>query len=280
MIQGNDMPATLSLTEMANQFKTDKGTQTKEAHGYSLVYDLLFSGYRENNFNLLEIGLAIGGPELGGDADREVVRSPSVELWIKYFPKARIFGADISDFSKLNYDRFTFTQIDCSSPEEVRKLLDLGVKFDVIIDDASHASYHQQVTLANLFPALNPGGLFIIEDLHWQPEAYEKTLPPVPKTSKWLSNFMATGKVEETAGVTTDQAQYLISNILSVTQYTKNELDKSAQLYNCLQKIPSIPSHQINWCLLPMLARQKGIKNALRAILKQYRVKLVVIQHT
>jgi hypothetical protein len=41
--------------------------------------------------------------------------------------------------------------------------------FDVIIDDASHASRHQQIALDVLFSFVKPGGLYIIEDLHWQP---------------------------------------------------------------------------------------------------------------
>ena len=40
---------------------------------------------------------------------------------------------------------------------------------DVIIDDGSHASFDQQVTLRELFPLLADGGWYFIEDLDWQP---------------------------------------------------------------------------------------------------------------
>lgn len=44
---------------------------------------------------------------------------------------------------------------------------------DIIIDDASHASHHQQIALKTLFPYLTAGGYYIIEDLHYQPISLE-----------------------------------------------------------------------------------------------------------
>ena len=40
---------------------------------------------------------------------------------------------------------------------------------DVIIDDGSHASFDQQLTLREFFPLLAEGGWYFIEDLDWQP---------------------------------------------------------------------------------------------------------------
>lgn len=269
-----------NLTELANRYGTDKGTQTKEAHGYSLIYDLLFAGFRDKAFNLLEVGLAIGGPELGGDAGREVVRSPSAEMWIEFFPRAQIYGADISDFSKLQYDRFTFVQVDCTKPEEVRRILDLGVAFDVIIDDASHASYHQQVTLANLFSALKPGGIFIIEDLHWRPGEYERSLPRVPKTADWLGAFKRTGELAPTAGVNAEQARVLSKEIQSVSLFTKAELDDDGHFYNLISDLPPRDVHQRRWSNFVPDIISLGPKRALTSRLKRHDVKLAVMQRS
>jgi hypothetical protein len=38
-----------------------------------------------------------------------------------------------------------------------------------------------------MFPRLKSGGLYIIEDLRWQPEAYEK--PGITKTAQLFSDF-------------------------------------------------------------------------------------------
>ena len=40
---------------------------------------------------------------------------------------------------------------------------------EVIVDDGSHASFDQQLTLREFFPLLAEGGWYFIEDLDWQP---------------------------------------------------------------------------------------------------------------
>ena len=59
--------------------------------------------------------------------------------------------------------------------------------FDIIIDDASHASHHQQNAFLELFARLKPGGLYIIEDLRWQPETYER--PGITKSAALFRGF-------------------------------------------------------------------------------------------
>jgi hypothetical protein len=60
-------------------------------------------------------------------------------------------------------------------------------EFDIILDDASHASHHQQNAFLELFPKLTSGGIYIIEDLRWQPEAYER--PGITKTAELFRGF-------------------------------------------------------------------------------------------
>ena len=63
----------------------------------------------------------------------------------------------------------------------------------MILDDASHASYHQQLAFKILFPRLSPDGLYIIEDLHWQSPFFENQLPAVPKTASFFDTYFETG---------------------------------------------------------------------------------------
>jgi hypothetical protein len=152
-----------------------------------MVYDLLFCHLRDKPFNFLEIGLAAGGPEVdGGAAERSVTDIPSVKMWREYFPKAHIYGLDISDFSAFQTEWFTFFRADCGDVDQLQRVAGSGIEFDVIIDDGSHASYHQQLTLRTLLPTLKPSGLYIIEDLDWQPTVYERELPPVKRTTEYL----------------------------------------------------------------------------------------------
>jgi hypothetical protein len=94
-----------------------------------------------------------------------------VALWQSYFPFCHIFGVDLTDFSQLNDERFTSFLCDQSKRVELRAVaarLELG-SLDVIIDDGSHASFDQQLTLCEFFPLLADGGWYFIEDLDWQP---------------------------------------------------------------------------------------------------------------
>jgi hypothetical protein len=59
---------------------------------------------------------------------------------------------------------------DASKEADLLSVLDqTGGQLDIVIDDASHASDHPQISLGALFPAVSPGGVYIIEDLFYQP---------------------------------------------------------------------------------------------------------------
>jgi SAM-dependent methyltransferase len=179
-----------NLTKLANKYGSDKGTSIgNPPHGYTILYDLLFYSLRQFDINLLEIGLAIGGPELGGPVER-TVPSPSVEMWLDYFSAGNIFGFDICDFSHIKNARFKFVRGDCGSEADLAKLVDGTQSYDIIIDDGSHASFHQQLAFRVLFPHLRPGGVYVIEDLHWQSPFYEDALPRVPKSADFFKHYL------------------------------------------------------------------------------------------
>jgi hypothetical protein len=166
------------LTELANKHQSDKGTSFGEAHGYTHAYEQLFAPLRHKRIRLLEIGLRYDPYYYEVDHST----SPSLEMWLEYFPNAEIFGFDIKDFSGLRKDRVTILRGDQGNPADLQRLAAEAGPLDVIIDDGSHASYHQQLTFVHLFPCLRPSGMYIIEDLHFQPPRLEGMLPSVPKT--------------------------------------------------------------------------------------------------
>lgn len=188
----------LNLTELANKFESDKGTEHFEQHGYTLTYETLFSPLRSKPIVFLEMGLCIGGPEFGDFLlERTPPDLPSIRIWSEYFDQAHIYGFDINDFTELasEIEDFKFIRGDLTSKADIVNLAKTAaqlegrqdlVVYDVVLDDASHASFHQQQAFALLFPCLNSKGIYIIEDLHWQSEIYEEKLPPVPKTIDFL----------------------------------------------------------------------------------------------
>jgi hypothetical protein len=224
------------LTEIANEAGTDKGTVHGDAHGYSLIYELLFEPIRDRALNLLEVGLAIGGPEHGMPASRKVTDAPSVRMWRGYFPNAKLFGVDISDFSAFETDWFKFYKADCGDgkqlDEVVADLSGSGVALDIIIDDASHASFHQQLTMLKLFPLLKVGGFYIIEDLNWQPKRYETQLPKVPKTSKLLASLLDIGRVVHTGSISEESWQSVFPRVASTILIGEDHLLHLRHGYN------------------------------------------------
>lgn len=182
-----------TLTALANACRSDKGTVHPEPHRYTLIYDMLLQPRREALRRMLEIGLCAGGPEVGADADREAPDAPSVRMWLAYFPHAIVHGFDISDFSGFVDPRFVFTRGDAGSAENLMAAAGEHHDFDLIVDDGSHASFHQQLAFACLFPRLRRGGLYIIEDLHWQSPYYEDALPTEHKTAALFDHWFRTG---------------------------------------------------------------------------------------
>jgi SAM-dependent methyltransferase len=153
-------------------------------------------------------------------------------MWQEYFPNAKLYGVDISDFSAFETDRFKFVRADAGDEKQLQKVVDLAVPFDVIIDDGSHAPFHQQRAFLSLFPALRPGGLFIIEDIQWQPDTYSHALPCVPRTDRLLTQFVATGRFSETGALPLADWKALERDIKSVFLIDEDWLTVHRRQYN------------------------------------------------
>lgn len=174
------------LTHLAARYKSDKGLTVFPFHGYTVHYDALFKPFRTEPITILEIGLARREDRRGLS-----VACPSLSIWLDYFPRATVLGFDIDDFSAVSLPRTRIFRGDQGKPEDLLRIVREFPAFDIIIDDGSHASFHQQVTLKTLFPYLKSGGLYIIEDLMWQPPDVESTLPASPKTLAVLKDPVA-----------------------------------------------------------------------------------------
>nr|WP_295769971.1 hypothetical protein [Rhodoferax sp.] len=179
---------TQELTRLANLFGSDKGDAVLCAHGYTRVYAALLEHVRDQPIRILEIGLVHGQTQDSMRGRLGETGCPSLRMWAEYLRAATIFGFDIEDFRSLSEPRITIFQGDQSRPEDLADLVaQTGGAFDIIIDDGSHASHHQQIALAQLFTHLAPGGLYCIEDLHYQPVDME--LPGISTTREFLRDL-------------------------------------------------------------------------------------------
>jgi len=127
---------------------------SKKWNNYFEVYDNILKNYVGKNPKMLEIGVAHGG---------------SLELWLKYFDnEVDLYAVDINkDFLDYKFDaKVDYACVDQSSTEHWNAYLTGKPKFDIVVDDGSHDSEHQILTLLTLFPKLNEGGIYVVEDTH------------------------------------------------------------------------------------------------------------------
>jgi len=124
----------------------------KWAH-YLDVYERHLSAYRGRPITMLEIGVQSGG---------------SLRMWRDYFgPAARIVGVDIDPRCAALEDPDTTIVIgDQDDADFMASLAQRFGPFDVVLDDGGHTMAQQARTLEILWPAIRPGGVLIVEDLH------------------------------------------------------------------------------------------------------------------
>lgn len=134
----------MNLHEIGQKNKTDKALH----HNYMEFYESHIGFLKDKKINLLEIGFLKGA---------------SILTWLDYFPRANIYCIDIIDVS-LTHDRFFFHKI--SQDDSGLRNLFQDNFFSIIVDDGSHITSHQIDSLKLLWPKLQNGGFYLLEDLH------------------------------------------------------------------------------------------------------------------
>jgi hypothetical protein len=141
-----------NLDKLGKIYRTDK----VESHFYTTHYKLHLKKFKLKRINLLEIG--VGGYEnlnSGGN---------SLRMWKKYFSFGKIVAIDIYDKTSLQENRikiFRGSQVD---KDFLDKVFSETGRMDIIIDDGSHINEHVVETFKLLFPKLNDGGIYVVED--------------------------------------------------------------------------------------------------------------------
>ena len=130
-----------------------------QAHGYSKFYENIFHEIKDKKLNIIELGSFYG--------------NASAALYF-YFKNSRIYGADINpDMFRFISSRLECIFVNSNSLLSIENdIIKKKTTFDIIIEDASHMLKDQIISLFYLFPRLNKGGYFIIEELDF-PETRE-----------------------------------------------------------------------------------------------------------
>lgn len=134
-----------SMYELGKKHGTDKVTH----HEYHEIYPLFIEKFYQKDGAMLEIGLDQGA---------------SLNMWLELFPKMHIYGMDL-DFEGTT-ERSTIIKGDQSREADLSRVVD-SIKHPLyfINDDGSHIPEHQVLTFNKLFPILEIGGVYIIEDI-------------------------------------------------------------------------------------------------------------------
>jgi hypothetical protein len=156
----------LDLAELFNKHGSDK-----DRNGYSHLYSILFDRIKNENLNVLEIGIGTMIPgvqsSMKGYMPDTYIPGASLRAWNDYFINSAIYGVDIQEDTRINQDRINTFVADSTNADDVNELMKkLNLQFDIIIDDGNHHDESQKQTLRNFFPHLKDGGLYVIEDIY------------------------------------------------------------------------------------------------------------------
>ncbi|WP_115461519.1 class I SAM-dependent methyltransferase [Winogradskyella aurantiaca] len=97
-----------------------------------------------------------------------VFKGASIRWLFERFPKSMIHAADILPVQEEwpIHDRIQYYYVDQDSKQSIIKLFKaIDTKLDLIIEDGSHRPVHQKNCLIQGLNNLNPGGVYILEDL-------------------------------------------------------------------------------------------------------------------
>lgn len=151
----------MNITELCAKYKTDKGiVNTTDdprswMHCYSLFYDILFRDLRDKELNVLDIGG--WGNNSGG----------SSKVFREFFVNSHIYSLDIcKEVNSLSSFNILPICLDLNNESQfIHCFNNLGIRFDIIIEDAQHTEKQQTRNLINMLPFVNRGGIYIIEDV-------------------------------------------------------------------------------------------------------------------
>jgi hypothetical protein len=147
--RGNDS----IMNDLEKYFTENTGRLIHKWRHYFEIYDRHFSRFRGTDVHLVEFGVAQGG---------------SLQMWKHYFgPKARIFGVDINpNCRQVAEDQVEIFIGDQADRKFLQSLAAKIPRMDILLDDGGHTMKQQIHTFEELFPRIDPHGVYLCEDLH------------------------------------------------------------------------------------------------------------------
>lgn len=154
------------LAALFNKYGSDK-----DRNGYSHLYSILFDHLKNNEMNVLEVGIGTmtdgAASSMKGYMPDTYLPGASLRAWRDYFVNSAVYGADVQPDTQFEETRIKTFLCDSTSRDAVSAVIGAsGLQFDIIVDDGLHWDRAQMDTLQNFFPYLKEGGLYVIEDIY------------------------------------------------------------------------------------------------------------------
>lgn len=146
--------STKIVNPLWDYFKNNKeGNGIWKWEHYFDIYHTHFKKFIGEEVKVLEIGIYSGG---------------SLGMWRTYFgDKCKIYGIDIEEACKIYENDYTEVFIGDQEDRSFWKtLFDQIGSVDIIIDDGGHTTEQQRITLEETLNKINPGGIYLCEDVH------------------------------------------------------------------------------------------------------------------
>jgi hypothetical protein len=137
-------------------------------HCYEISYENIFKHIdKEKVYNLLEIGIGLGGHYYGMLAEYPgYTQGSSLKLWSEYFPNSNIYGWDIEPCDYIDNVKIKTSVVDACDENCLNNFFKQNdIMFDIIIDDGSHQLEDQVKSFMLLYNKVNINGFYIIEDI-------------------------------------------------------------------------------------------------------------------
>jgi hypothetical protein len=200
-----------------------------------------------------------------------VYQGESTKILAQRFPSARIVALDLKlrDIDFSGYDNIRYLQCDQTDQARLESICEEHFPngLDLVIDDASHIGHFSRLTFGHVFPHLNSGGLYIVEDWgtgYWETwvdggrfseRKSTATAGRIPKTIqshnlgmvgfvKSLVDYTATGDIEDVRAVLPSK---LSRFILSFGRFNS--------LRRLVEKTPAFRSWLVRYLDLPKSAQ-------------------------
>ena len=138
---------------LAEYFYSNSGRGACKWHHYFEIYHRHLARFRGQSPIVVEIGVAFGG---------------SLPMWHHYFgPETRVIGVDIDPACRQFEDAGTTIIIGDQADRDFLAIVRERVpRIDILIDDGGHTMAQQITTFEELYPHIQPEGIYLCEDVH------------------------------------------------------------------------------------------------------------------